>query len=79
MHKSDAVPSELVSKLKTLKQIRRGVGKEVLSSKKLKQLGASLRRQLSIQLKIDYRIAGVSKGRPPYSHCQAKRRFEVFL
>ena len=73
------MPSELVSKLKTLKQIRRGVGKEVLSSKKLKQLGASLRRQLSIQLKIDYRITGVSKRRPPYLHCQAKRRFEVFL
>ena len=34
--------SALASKLKTLKQICRGTEKEVLSSKKLKQFGASL-------------------------------------
>ena len=36
LHKSDVVPSALGSKLKTSKEIRRGAGKEVLSSKKLK-------------------------------------------
>ena len=39
-----------------LKQIRRGAEKEVLSSKTLKQLGSSLEKQLSKQLKTDYRI-----------------------
>ena len=61
-----------------LKQIRRGAGKEVLSSKTLKQLGSSLEKQLSKQLKTDYRITGVSKGRRPYSHYQAKRHFDIF-
>ena len=45
-----------------LKQICIGAGKEVVSSKTLKQLGASLRRQLSKQLKTDHKIAGASKG-----------------
>ena len=44
-----------------LKQICIGAGKEVVSSKTLKQLGASLRRQLSKQLKTDHKIAGASK------------------
>ena len=52
-HKSDVVSRALALKLHTLKQIPTGAGKELPCSKKLKQEGASLRRQLSKQLKID--------------------------
>ena len=73
------MPSTLVSKLKISKEIRGGVGKGVLSSKKLNNKVASLWKLLGKQLKTDYRIAGVSKERRPYSHCHANHHFDVFF